>query len=427
MRQFSRREVLAGLGGVGSLAASEALGPGGLFSETPSLETSVPEGTWQERGRDPRRSGYAPGSGGLAADPTRQWQVEFDRADVRLPETMCLSVDQRHVYVLESDALVALDRDSGREQWQFRPPKVTPPPAVRQYRSRFGDEPIAIEGASFSNWVGWLACRDGQVFVTGGTEQFPVLYAVQAQSGTMNWAVPGVSGQALLGDAVLFNNGPADYDAGLLDVTTGNILETTGTIGYNPTVYAGPDARKFTLEMDSYDWNMVSSESISDADIALGSSDVLTATITSSGLGLFEILTRSGDDLVVVDLRSGEYQSLQTDFEHSRPVVVTDDDHWFVCTEERVTAFPVVRPTEESLGTQLWQTSVSPVVTNPAITDTAVYVPTEQGLVVIDIHSGQKRSRIGRPPRTDQRWAIPPSIADGALYYVSGGRLTAYS
>ena len=373
---------------------------------------------------EPVRPHRAPWTEHERADATVTYRLSGADAYARAVPLPFVPVETIH-----DDAAVraTLDRDSGREQWQFRPPKVTPPPAVRQYRSRFGDEPIAIEGASFSNWVGWLACRDGQVFVTGGTEQFPVLYAVQAQSGTMNWAVPGVSGQALLGDAVLFNNGPADYDAGLLDVTTGNILETTGTIGYNPTVYAGPDARKFTLEMDSYDWNMVSSESISDADIALGSSDVLTATITSSGLGLFEILTRSGDDLVVVDLRSGEYQSLQTDFEHSRPVVVTDDDHWFVCTEERVTAFPVVRPTEESLGTQLWQTSVSPVVTNPAITDTAVYVPTEQGLVVIDIHSGQKRSRIGRPPRTDQRWAIPPSIADGALYYVSGGRLTAYS
>lgn len=435
MRQFSRREVVAGLGGVGSLAASAAVGPDGLFEWTTSLATSAPDGIWQEIDRDPRRSGYAP-SGGPPADAAEQWSVEIDSALRGNYYRPGIVVDERHVYVLETDALVAFDRETGRRAWRFEPPTVVPPSNTRTKYDRTG----------FDRWRGWLACIDGTVFVNGDsrgdedTLPIRVLYAVDATDGSLNWAVPECVGHAVLGDSVLCNGlWGKDSKCYLVHAETGRSrVVSSAKDGALLACFATDDAHTFSYEGLTETGIETVRSSVFHEDLVVSQSSMFKTTITSDGIALltnssqvrFEV---DGDpELVAVDLVDGASWPVAVEgtLADSR-MFATDDEQWYVLTDRGMQAYPVAEAVaRDGSSNPTWQTAVPPVVGRAIVTDGGVYLPTEAGILVLDPATGDRQGQFG-PEHIENPakwWEWAPAVVDGTLYCRLGdGNLHAYA
>lgn len=434
MTQFSRREVVAGLGGVGSLAASHALGPAGLFEWTTSVETTVPDGIWQEIDRDPRRSGYAP-SGGPPTDATEQWSVEVDSALRGNYYRPGIVVGEQHVYMLETDALVAFDRETGHRAWRFEPPAVGPP------SNREAD----YDRSGFAGWRGWLAYRDETVLVNGGsrgkgdTWPIKVLYAVDATDGSMNWAAPDRVGHAVLGESVLCASASGESSRNCLVhketgrsrsislPQTGDMLACFGTDDAHVFSFGGPTNKGIETVRSS----------VFEEDLVVSQSMMFGTTITSDGIALLTNVPRLGfdvdgdPDLVAVDLADRTHWPIPVEGTPRTPTVyLTDDEQWYVLTEEGIEAHPVSEAAARGPASNpTWQTAVPPVVGRPIVTDEGVYLPTEAGITVLDPSTGDKQGQFGpeyveNPPKW---WQWAPAVVDGTLYCRFGdGNLHAY-
>jgi len=421
---------------MGSLAASHALGPTGLFEWTTSVETTVPDGIWQEIDRGPRRSGYAP-SGGPPADATEQWSVEVDSALRGNYYRPGIVVGEQHVYMLETDALVAFDRETGHRAWRFEPPAVVPPSNREDSYDRSG----------FTEWRGWLAYRDGTVFVNGGSrgsgdsDTWPIraLYAVDATDGSMNWAAPERIGHAVLGDSVLCADASGSLRNCLVNIETGRSrsipLPETGSI---LACFATDDASTFSFGGLTNTGLGTVRSSVFEEDLIVSQSTMFGTTITSDGIALLTNSPRlefdvDGDpDLVAVDLVEGMHWPISVEGDRrSTEMCLTDDDQWYVLTEGGIEAHPVAEAAARGQASNpTWQTAVPPLVGRPIVTDAGVYLPTEAGITVLSPSTGDKQGQFGpeyveNPPKW---WQWAPAVVDGTLYCRLGdGNLHAYA
>lgn len=400
MKRPRRRQLLAGIGGLGSLAAGRYLGSPGLFGDGLTLSADVPTGVWQERGRGPRRSGYAPDADGPTDEFSEQWRVGVDWANDAYIGSIV--VDENHVYVPETDALVAIDRADGSESWRFEPPSVSTQPF---------DTPIEEEDLSL--WGSLLACRDGRVFVTARPDGFDVLYAVDAATGSVAWALPDTGGITLLGDGLVCYASNEDY---CIDAESGQVRTTMsgmtyGAVYIDGTVHEFGEYDRFpyvtTNRYDGPDRAFVTVESTTNANDHAVTADGVAFTVVDS--------RRVEADHAVVDVRNGASRLVSATVPHPT-VSVTDGERWYVFGSESAAALPAVDPgiDGDPLEPQ-WQRSVDTVVGRPAVTDAAVYVPTEAGLLVLDPGTGEVLTHRGGHAVGEWGW-WSPVVAGDTLY-----------
>lgn len=157
MTEYSRRDYLTGAGlGVGAGLFGTAVGsalPGRRFPSAWNPDA----GTWPTQRFDSRNRAYSPDATPPTDAPTTAWTASVGT------EVESLAVADGTVFVGGEDAIVALDADSGAEQWRDEGP------AVR------------------------VAVRDGTVFAAASIGDDNVR-ALDADSGTTDWRVDFDSG-----------------------------------------------------------------------------------------------------------------------------------------------------------------------------------------------------------------------------------------
>ncbi|QSG06852.1 WD40/PQQ-like beta propeller repeat containing protein [Halapricum desulfuricans] len=341
------------------------------------------------------------------------------------------------MYALESDALVALDRDTGTEQWRFHPPVVTEPVSVRGLGTPSlgsGDGPINVGER--------LAYRDGRVFLEGGQwTEISVLYAIDAESGTMEWAVPGASEPILLGEVLLCSMSFDGSNAALINAQTGRIREKFDAfLRYWPGAFVGHDLSIEAIRAKTDEFGLSNGYRRFDpelvvptsagTDIALFQPDFQTPAITTDGLALSapgQVINGDGDTsqyMAVLDLQNGEFQPLQESGLWNTQVV-TDNERWYIVGHGAVVSYRVREPGD---GDQIkeWETDISEPVGKPAVTGTALYVPIPDGILALDPASGERLAEQG-PGVEATHWKHPAVVAGETLYRrTSDGTLYAY-
>lgn len=184
---LSRRRLLAV--GAAAVVGSAALSPE-TFRREMDLSASVPDDSWPMAGRTPARTARAPS----APEPPLETAWERHVGDASRVEG--LVADERRLYTLADDALVALDRADGTVTWRYD-------------AFRDGSWSVHPEGP--------LTLGRGRAFVrAGGT-----LHAVSLSDGSLDWRRQGVgTGGVLPVGNVVFAGGS---ELLALDAATGAV------------------------------------------------------------------------------------------------------------------------------------------------------------------------------------------------------------
>jgi len=155
---LSRRRLLA-VGG-GAVVGSAALSPDALRREM-DLSASVSEDAWRMAGRTPARTARAP------TGPEPPLETVWERYVGNPSRIGSLIADERRLYTLADDRLVALDRADGTVVWTY---------------DAFGDDSWSVYPE------GPLTIGGGRVFLRAdGT-----LHAVSLSDGSLDWRRQGV-------------------------------------------------------------------------------------------------------------------------------------------------------------------------------------------------------------------------------------------
>jgi outer membrane protein assembly factor BamB len=184
---LSRRRLLA-LGG-GAVAGSAVLSPDAIRQEM-DLSPSVPDDAWPMAGRTPARTART------SAGPEPPLETVWERYVGNSSRTGSLIADERRLYTLADDRLVALDRADGTVVWTY---------------DAFGDDFWSVYPE------GPLTIGGGQVFLRAdGT-----LHAVSLADRSLDWRRDGTgSGGVLSVGHVVFTGG---NELLALDAATGAV------------------------------------------------------------------------------------------------------------------------------------------------------------------------------------------------------------
>lgn len=376
--RVSRRQLLTA-GGVAALGAWYVRPS--LFTSEQSLDPSVPLDAWPMRGRDPSRSGYAPTTSAPTDDVRVAWRTTV--GDPHLFQSPTVAGDI--LYALTRHELVALDAATGTERWRFATGGELPQGG-----------PVVVDGqACYRAGVSLYAVSENQArwkFATNSSfdEVLPVgntiflasyfgssdsLIALDTSNGIPRWKTPSEH-----------RHRPLAYADGIL---VGAGRSRTTLVGLNAT---NGETR----------WQLSRPGLPGDIAAAFGNGPVISNGTFYGGAGR----------LYAVDVREG---TVEWTTDATGAAMAANGKTIFRAGEGHVVA---VDSTE---GSTRWKTAVgwtgenrTSFISGLAVTDTAVYVGSESGLVALDAATGEQLFAF--EPETGTGSVGPPAVVGERVY-----------
>ncbi|EFW91434.1 Pyrrolo-quinoline quinone [Haladaptatus paucihalophilus DX253] len=331
------------------------------------------------RGRDPSRSGYAPTTSAPTDDVRVAWRTTV--GDPHLFQSPTVASDI--LYALTRHELVALDAATGTERWRF---------ATEGELLQGG--PVVVDGqACYRAGVNLYAVSENQArwkFATNSSfdEVLPVgntiflasyfgssdsLIALDASNGIPRWKTPSKYRPLAYADGILVGAGRSRTTLVGLDATNG---ETR--------------------------WQLSRPGLPGDIEAAFGNGPVISNGTFYSGAGR----------LYAVDVREG---TVEWTTDATGAVMAANGKTLFRAGEGHVVAV------DSTDGSTRWKTSVgrtgenrTSFISGLAVTDTAVYVGAESGLVALDAASGERLFAF--EPEEGTGSVGPPAVVGERVY-----------
>ena len=293
------------------------------------------------------------------------WEIDFGLCIASSP-----AVDEDFVYVALMDPwpcrnhdesapgyLVALDPETGREQWRFEAGVTETSPLVVDGTVYFGswDRQIyALDAATGAEKWSYatgdqvksaVAYRNGTVYAGSYDGR---IYALDATTGEERWATSGRSG--LFGSGRFYSTPALAYGRvyiGNIDgrvyafgAETGDVIWSRSTGGF---VYSSPAIFDETVYIGSYDGNLYAFDAATgDTRWAFSAGGAISGSPTVMG-GLVYFSTLEGETFAV-DARTGERVWSFDDGEYTP--LVTDGRRAYIVGLARIYAFEPTDPAE---------------------------------------------------------------------------------
>ncbi|WP_254663364.1 PQQ-binding-like beta-propeller repeat protein [Haladaptatus sp. W1] len=374
--RVSRRQLLTA-GGAAALGAWYVRPS--LFTSEQSLDPSVPPDAWPMRGRDPSRSGYAPTTSAPTDDVRVAWRTTA--GDPHLFQSPTVAGDI--LYALTRHELVALDAATGTERWRFATGGELPQGG-----------PVVVDGqACYRAGVNLYAVSENQArwkFATNSSfdEVLPVgntiflasyfgssdsLIALDASNGIPRWKTPSEYRPLAYADGILVGAGNPGTTLVGLDATNG---ETR--------------------------WQLSRSGLPGDIAPAFGNGPVISNGTFYGGAGR----------LYAVNVRQG---TVEWTTDATGAAMATNGKTIFRAGEGHVVAV------DSTDGSTRWEKSVGRIgenrtsfISGLAVTDTAVYVGAESGLVALGAASGERLFTF--EPEAGTGSVGPPAVVGERVY-----------
>lgn len=385
-RRISRRRALSLAGA--SVAGGYLVRP--ELDLTPfRYDESVPEGTWPMGGRDPGRTGYAPGATPPTGAPSVRWRSDPGYFRRRVES---IAVDESRVYVRGGDRLVAMDTADGRRQWELVVESgsgqmtswetLEAGPVVGRNRVYVGNVYGATSVDASTGDAAWRQRldRDGAPLLSGNTLYFATygeLAAVDATTGAVRWQRSGGGERRALAlhDRRLLASVTREGDPSLaaLDPRDGETLWS---------VSAGEDAPGWPAVVCTDGRLVASADAVRAFDVADGAplwtvDDLSHERLLTDGERIYVL--EGGAGVVALDAASGErrWRTYAASESESARAALTDDA-LYVAVGETVAAL------DPATGDELFSHRLGdgPEVIDLAATGGTLWVARENGEIL---------------------------------------------
>lgn len=388
---ITRRRALAV--GAGAIAGAFAL-PRRWFGSPPRHATTIPDGAWPMRRRDPARTGHAPNQSGPTADPTVRWTADLsDDASTRSRVVASTGT----VYAATDRSIHAFDAATGERRWRTTDFGILPGSdgGVWVETGPVLDGSRLFAGSSVSQYA--LDRADGRarwqyrtnsslhstlragstVFVSSSVGAGDRLVALDARSGTERWRTApdaGVRASAAANGRVV-----------------GPTIERGAAFG---AVDAATGGTEWTRDL-RFDSGLRGGACIADGTVYVGSGP-----------------------LYALDLADGATRWSTSLGAHGAGVApVSDGERVYLVLGDAGRALAL----DATTGDAAWSADLSGVVDEsaPALADGTLYVGLERGVAALDASSGEEQFRVRKPGTANV--GSSPVLAGGTLYVILDG------